>query len=374
MSRPEERLVTRALRTRQGRGVDVYAFFLRGADVTRVADISRISRDEADALKGFQRREIRTHVQAIAEFLGSGPVLFPNAIILALAPEVEFKLARGPAPTGVLETVQSGTLTIPVRQEGERAAWIVDGQQRSLALARAEAADLTVPVVAFVSEEVEVQREQFILVNKAKPLPSRLIDELLPEVGVLLPRDLASRKLPSELCNLLTRDPKSPFYRLIRRESEHDNPDAVIADTALTQSIQNNLKPPFGALSPHKGGTGSDVPAMYRALNLYWSAVRVAFPEAWGRPPTESRLMHSVGIRAMGALMDQVLLRADAAKCPEADVALSLSRLAPHCRWTEGVWEDLGWAWNDVQNTPRHIKILSEHLARMDREFSRPAR
>ncbi len=113
---------------------------------------------------------------------------------------------------------------------------------------------------------------------------------------------------------------------------------------------------------------------MYRALNLYWSAVRVAFPEAWGRPPTESRLMHSVGIRAMGALMDQVLLRADAAKCPEADVALSLSRLAPHCRWTEGVWEDLGWAWNDVQNTPRHIKILSEHLARMDREFSRPAR
>jgi DGQHR domain-containing protein len=269
---------------------------------------------------------------------------------------------------------QSGILAIPLRPEGARAAWIVDGQQRSLALARSDRADLMVPVVAFVSADVEVQREQFILVNKAKPLPSRLIDELLPEVGVLLPRDLASRKVPSELCSLLSRDPKSPFHRLIRRESERENTAAVVADSALVQAIQGNLKPPFGALSPHKRADGSDVMAMYRALNVYWSGVRDAFPDAWGRPPTESRLMHSAGIRAMGALMDQVVLRADASACPEAEIARSLERLAPHCRWTEGTWEALGWTWNDVQSTPRHIKLLSEHLARLDRELSRPAR
>lgn len=369
-----ERLTVRALKTRQGKDVDVFAFFLRGVDVTRVADITRIARDEADGLKGFQRREIRSHVAAIAEFLERGPVLFPNAIILAISPDVEFKSARGPTPAGVSDAVQSGTLAIPLLPEGERAAWIVDGQQRSLALAQASNADLAVPVIAFVSADVEVQREQFILVNKAKPLSPRLIDELLPEVGAVLPRDLAARKLPSELCNLLNRDPKSPFHRLIRRESERDNPDAVVADSAITQAIQGNLKPPFGALSPHKQASGSDLPAMYRTLVVYWSAVREAFPDAWGRPPTESRLMHSAGIRAMGALMDQVVLRADAAAAPEAEVAKSLRRLAPHCRWTEGVWEGLGWAWNDVQSTPRHIKALSEHLARLDRELSRPAR
>ena len=44
-----------------------------------------------------------------------------------------------------------------------------------------------------------VQREQFILVNKAKPLPTRLINELLPETGgIVLPRDLSARKVPSE--------------------------------------------------------------------------------------------------------------------------------------------------------------------------------
>ena len=94
----QEQIVLRALKTRQGDGVDVYAFFLHGSDITRVADISRVSRDETDHLKGFQRREIRNHVNAIVEFLNSGPVLFPNAIILALAPDIEFKTARAPVP------------------------------------------------------------------------------------------------------------------------------------------------------------------------------------------------------------------------------------------------------------------------------------
>lgn len=71
----------------------------------------------------------------------------------------------------------------------------MDGQQRSLALAQASHKEIAVPVVAFVSDNLEVQREQFILVDKAKPLPTRLINELLPETrSVLLPRDLSARR------------------------------------------------------------------------------------------------------------------------------------------------------------------------------------
>ena len=371
MTEPSDTLSVRALRTKQGDGVDVYSFFVRGADITRIADISRISRDSGEGLKGFQRREIRTHVRAITDFLDSGPVLFPNAIILAFSPEVEFKLSRGPSPAFTGPIAQSGTLTIPIRPEGERVAWIVDGQQRSLALADARNKDISVPVVAFVSADLERQREQFILVNKARPLPSRLIDELLPEVSALLPRDLAARRLPSELCNLLNRDPKSPLHGLIRRESEAGSHTAVVSDTAIVHAIQANLKPPLGALSAYKQADGADTASMYRTLVMYWAAVRDAFPSAWGRPPTESRLMHSAGIRAMGAVMDQVMLRADAAAAPEVDVRASLLRLAPYCRWTEGEWAELGWVWNEVQSTPRHIKLLSEHLIRLDRELAR---
>lgn len=367
-------VVVRALRAIQGDGVPVYSFFLHGSDITKVADISRITRDDADGLRGFQRKEIREHVNSILEFLNSGPVLFPNAIILALSQEIEFRQSRGPAPEGLIEAAQGGTLTIPAHPEGQRAAWIVDGQQRSLALAKAKNSRFPVPVVGFVSPDIGTQREQFILVNKAKPLPTRLINELLPEIGSALPRDLAPRRLPSELCNLLNRDPSSPFYHLIRRESDSERDKAVVIDTALVEAIKRNLRPPLGALSQFSGLPNADTDGMYRSLVMYWSAVRDTFPQSWGRKPTESRLMHSAGIRAMGALMDPIMLRAETSTTVEEEVRRSLSRIAPYCHWTEGVWEELGWRWNEVQSTTPHISRLSDYLVRLDRDLARPHR
>jgi hypothetical protein len=193
-------------------------------------------------------------------------------------------------------------------------------------------------------------------------------------VSVLLPRDLSARRLPSVLCNALNRDSRSPFHRLIRRASDDPSADAVVVDSAVIRTIERNLRPPFGALSQYRrNGEGSDGDAMYAALVLYWSVVRDTFPEAWGRPPTESRLMHSAGIQAVGALMDPITLRAETATDVEAAIRASLRRLASHCRWREGVWDELGWRWNEVESTPQHIKRLSDHLIRLDRELARRA-
>jgi hypothetical protein len=43
------------------------------------------------------------------------------------------------------------------------------------------------------------------------------------------------------------------------------------------------------------------------ALGRYISYLKETFPKAWGKPPEESRLMHSAGIIAMGRLMDRVM-------------------------------------------------------------------
>ena len=268
----EERLVLRALQTKQGNGTEVYAFFLHGSDICRIADITRINRDSG-TLKGFQRKEIRNHVKAIVDFLDAGEVLFPNAIILALSPEVEFKFSRGSRPDGMVDVADSGTLAIPVRPEGQRVAWIVDGQQRSLALSRSKKNELAVPVVGFVSERLETHREQFILVNKARPLPTRLINELLPEVSVRLPRDLAVRRVPSELCNLLNQTRGSPFHEMVRRESDSPGNCAVVSDTALIEAIKHNLKGPLGALAQYRSNQdGNDSEGMYAALAACLSA------------------------------------------------------------------------------------------------------
>jgi DGQHR domain-containing protein len=360
-------IVVRALRTRQGK-VDVYSFFLPGGEITRVAGISRLERGENNALRGFQRKEIQTHVRSIVQYLNQGSVLFPNAITLAVSSEVKFTKSRGPSPTGLTPGADAGLLKIPLRESGARIGWIVDGQQRSLALANSKNEKLPVPVVAFVSDDLQVQREQFILMNKARPLPARLINELLPEIGsVLLPRDLASRKIPSEICGLLNRDSKSPFNGLIKRLSDPSKGNAVITDSSVIKMVRNSINSPLGALAPFKasGDESADLAAMYRILNMFWGAVRQVFPSAWGLPPTKSRLMHSAGIEAMGVLMDRMLARhvgkPDEAQAIKAD----LQRLAPSCRWTDGTWDTMGLAWNEVQNTPKHIRALSDTLVRL---------
>ena len=75
----EDPVILRAIRTQQSGAYDLYAFFIAAADILQIADISRIKRD-GDELQGFQRKEIRAHVNSIVEFLDSGAVLLRTAV------------------------------------------------------------------------------------------------------------------------------------------------------------------------------------------------------------------------------------------------------------------------------------------------------
>ena len=363
------RLIVHALKTKQGKGIETYSFFIPGGEISRIADITRLERGANDGLKGFQRKEIKNHVRAIVQFLNQGSVLFPNAIILALSPRVTFTKSRGSKAGGVVPGVEPGRLLIPVGEEGERAAWIVDGQQRSIALSKAKDQGLLVPVVGFVSDEVSTQREQFILVNKARPLPTRLINELLPETsGLILPRDLASRKIPSELCSQLDRDSSSPFHHLIKRLSDSDKKGAVITDSAVIKMIRNSINSPLGALAPFKSSLtddAADLRGMYRTLRMFWTAVREVFRPAWGLVPEQSRLMHSAGIEAMGVLMDKMIARHGGKKDEDKAIRTDLERMSSRCHWTAGSWEGLNLEWNEIQNNPKHIRSLADALVRL---------
>src|SRR5688572_12968800 len=148
MAKPQP-IRRRALRLLQDEAHPLYLFALTGEEILRIADISRISRDEADKLIGYQRQEVRRHIQDIISYLDGESVLFPNSIILALSSAVKFTGSRGPGIDDGLAT--SGTIEIPVPSAGQtKPAWIVDGQQRALALSRSKRANLPVPVNAFV--------------------------------------------------------------------------------------------------------------------------------------------------------------------------------------------------------------------------------
>lgn len=370
MPREPSVLRRRALRLEQHPKFPLYLFALTAKELLAVAEVSRVSRDDAGKLLGYQRPEVKRHISNIVEYLDSDSVLFPNSIILALSSGVEFKQVRGPKVDEGLS--QAGTLEIPMPRSGEpRPAWIVDGQQRAVALSRAKNQNFLVPVSAFLADDVEVQRDQFLRINSAKPLPRGLITELLPAVNAVLPTHLAARKIPSALCDVLNKHPDSPFKGLIRRPSDKadQSKEAIATDTAVVGMLQESLTNPSGCLFPYRNLATAeiDTQAVTAIVFTFWTAVRDTFPEAWGLPPTKSRLMHSAGLRAMGRLMDRIMGSMNPAD-PNAlkNVRAELAGLVEHCRWTTGVWEELGgMKWNDIQNTSQHVRLLSNHLVRL---------
>lgn len=362
-------LVRRALRIEQDPEHPLFLFTLTAEELIRIADISRLSRDEDGKLIGYQRPEVRRHIENIVEYLDSGDVVFPNSIILALSSDVFFRQSRGPKVDDGLAVI--GTIELPMPKNGApKPAWIVDGQQRTMALANSSRRDFPVPVNAFIADDVEIQRDQFLRINNTKPLPRGLIDELLPEVSTLLPANLAARKAPAALCDMLNRDPESPFCGLIRQASTKGGKrgQAVVADTVLIKMLQESFSSPSGVLFPFRNiATGvTDFVGVRSILIAYWSAVRDTFPDAWGLPPEKSRLMHGVGIRSMGRLMDRVMssVAADSIRAG-VQARKELERIGPFCHWTSGNWEDLGGIrWNELQNVPSHIRMLANHLIR----------
>lgn len=359
----------RALRIDQNADHPLYMFALTSDELLQVADISRITRDEAGTLIGYQRADVRKHIQNIVEYLDQESIIFPNSIILALSSSVKFKQGRGPTTDDGF--AKAGTLEIPLPSgDGPKPAWIVDGQQRAIALSKCMNRKLSIPVNAFVADEVDLQRDQFLRVNSSRPLPRGLITELLPEVNSILPANLSAKKMPSAICDWLNREKVSPFYGLIQRASTSKEKKAatVIADNSIVKMIEESLSQPSGCLFPYRNiATGdTDFDGITAQLITFWTAVREVFPDAWGKPPAKSRLMHGVGIRAMGRLMDRIMPFIDIRnKTAKANVVRELKLVAPICRWTKGQWEEMdGLRWNDVQNVPRHINILSNVLIR----------
>ncbi len=142
-----------------------------------------------------------------------------------------------------------------------------------------------------------------------------------------------------------------------------------MTDTVLVSAIEESLNSSAGALYPYRNmaTAETDVDGIYRLLLCYWRAVRAVFPDAWGLPPTQSRLMHGAGIRAMARLMDRVMLSVDPNhKDAEDVVRRELAKIAPFCRWTEGQWVR-NWA---SRGTPcrtcrKTSAMLSNYLVRL---------
>jgi DGQHR domain-containing protein len=363
-----------AIRVQQTEGKVLFTFAVDGKVLSQFAAISRIHRTGDNAVVGYQRPEVQSHIAQIRSYIESESPMIPNAVVVAFDSRVKFKPLKG---DGVERSPysQPGTLTVPVDAswgEDEKPGFVVDGQQRLAAIRDADINVFPVCVTAFVTDDVHEQAEQFILVNSTKPLPKGLIYELLPGTAAQLPTLLHRRRFPAMLVERLNYDDRSPLKGLIQTPT---NPHGIVKDNSILRMLENSLTD--GALYRYRDpetGEG-DLESMLQILFEFWSAVAEVFPRAWAKPPKRSRLMHGAGIAALGFVMDAIADRHRRKGVPTREQFIGDLRAIEHvCRWDEGHWEfgpGMERKWNEVQNTSKDIALLTNYLLHQYRALVR---
>jgi DGQHR domain-containing protein len=362
-SGPPAMLNLPALEVRQSEERVLYSFAVDGKQLQSFVAVSRLRRDGDPKIAGYQRSEVLSHIASIRRYLESDSPMMPNALVVAFDKRVRFFSLASHQST---DYARPGTLVIPTHRdaaESDKPGWIVDGQQRWAAIRDARIGHFPVVVTAFITSSEEDQRSQFILVNSAKPPPKQLIYELLPTTSGMLPVQMEVRKFPAALMQRLNADTRSPLHKRIRTPT---TPEGIVNVNSVLKMHANSLSD--GALYSFRDpSTGrGDEEKMMDLLTAFWTAVRDIFPDAWDKPPRQSRLMHGVGIISLGFVMDVIFDRHSRERIPdEKDFARDLAELRDLCHWTSGFWQfgrGVQRKWNELQNTSRHIQLLTNYL------------
>lgn len=352
-----------ALALAQNKKRTIYAFAVDGKHLAEIASIARAGRDGEGQFVGYQRPEVKKHIGEIRKYLESDHPMMPNAIVLALDPSVTFASTgptnEGPASTGLLMIRRREGVSDP------GAAWVVDGQQRLAAIRDASVPTFPMFAIGFIAHDEEEQREQFLLVNSAKPLPRALLHELLPGVPANLPAHLAKRQLPARLVNALNTNPASPLYGRIFTAT---NPRGYVKDNSVLRFLENSLSDGVLYRINQQGTPIEQWHTMVDVLVSFWNAVKLTWPDIWHLNPRKSRLLHGAGVVSMGFLMDAMADRRRDGWPDTTYFAQELVKIKPFCRWNEGFWEfgpDHHRHWNEIQNTPKDVQLMASYLSRV---------
>jgi len=188
-----------------------------------------------------------------------------------------------------------------------------------------------------------------------------LIHELLPSTEAPLPLALHKKRLPSLLLERLNYDEDSPLRGRIRTPTSGSG---TIKDNSVLKMLENSISD--GVLYSYRFTNEGrpDVEGMLRILKSFWRAASQVFEEAWDKPPPQSRLTHGLGIISLGFLMDAIADQFEELEPDASDFDAHLRLIAPICAWTGGSWKFGPYRrnWNDLQNTPRDVQVVADHL------------
>ncbi len=348
----------KAICARQSKSHIVFAFVASAKEIMQMARIERAGRNKQGELFGFQRPQVARHINEIQDYLKKDDAVLPNSVVLAFVDGVE------------VHSIQDNVVEVKIEISDVPHGQIVDGQQRLSALQRLSRKNFQVFVTALVCKNEEELRRQFILVNNTRPLPKELIYELLPTVSGL-PSRMAARAFAAEITTQLNYwgQHTDQQHALCGEIKQHTNPSGSISSNAIQRVVMNSRS--NGALRDIAKKRDADIESLKLLVDFY-DAVMELFPEAWiGLGPRTSRLKHSVGIISLGYAMEMAYALHGARTRSDFRDTLRCLTTDGLCAWTSGTWvfgKEERRPWNQLQNTPPDIRMLSNYLVRIVRD------
>jgi DGQHR domain-containing protein len=380
-----------------------FSFTLDGRLIRAFAAVDRL---DAVAGTGQQRDEIIAHVREIAAGIRAG-VQVPNSVLVVFNKEVfawQHELGEEPPESWVIcrrlgewavvtlpgdesrvvQEVVPIELDIPYRNaafDEEKCALLVDGQQRTAALALVDvdavpAFQLTVNASVSTPEEA---KQTFRVANNTVKISTDFSRALLGVLDTVPGYVKQERRIAQAVKKLALDDPSSPFFQLVKHPGV-DGRGQPIAYNTLFSAVQ---------AFENSGLDFSDDPNnLATCVNKAYSLVKAVWPTAWGKSAKESRLMHGAGFRAMGhVLIDLVKVQAalhghdlsNEAIWPE--VKKSLERLSTRVLWTADALTGTATQKSNYlreiqtrQNTNQDVQGLTHFLVRETNALDKKAK
>ena len=344
-----------AVKLQHSHGRVLYSFPLDGKMAFQFAAISKAKREDGKFI-GHQRGAVTPHIRKITNYIETSGSFIPNSVIIAFDDSVSFI----PQDNGV-----HGTLVVPYDPDNP-CGFIIDGQQRLLAIQDATVPSFPVFASAFIYQTEAELLEQFMNVNSAKSIKADLIFEMS---AYSTNRPL---RFISQIVEKLNFNEESPLYHRLKMST---HPDGDIAANSFRYLIENSIKSQgfLGMIAEEVQSEEDFVEIAAACLIAYFSAVKLVWDELWFKKPKDSRLLHGVGVNGLGRLMDEIyryyttLIEPTDPKIPPMRFFVEeLLDMKPHCHWASGHWtfaNGMVRHWNELQNLSSDKKLLNDHLA-----------
>jgi len=371
-----------------------------------IRSIARVDRLDAIAATGNQRDEINSHVHKIAHGIEAGTQI-PNPVLLVFlayqvaGPEDEEAPAsfirivpmgdytRVPSPVvdgTIVQEFRPVQIDLPFRRaafDEEKSALLVDGQQRTAALSLVDIEKVPSYSLSINAEIADSEQAKtiFIVANSTAKIETQFSRALLASMDQS-PGYLASERPKALAAKILALDDTdSPFYGLVQYPGAKNAKRPPIAYNSLFQvvSIFAESGLPLGDQSEK---------TIARLVARGFALVKKTWESAWGLKPSESRLMHGVGLRSLATLLVnriEALYTAYGGDVDNdalwAEIEASLRRLQPHLIWRvadtanalKGAVKMYNEEISQAQNTSQDISSLTKAIRRLSLELDTDA-